>query len=113
MKVSKFHIYLADLNPRFGTEPGKIKPVIVIQTDMLNKFHPNTIVLSVTTKIVEDVSILRVPIEKGESNLKEDSDILMDQIRAIDNRRLIKHIGELSEKHKMKIIENLKIILFE
>ncbi len=45
--------------------------------------------------------------------MKEDSDIIIDQIRAIDNRRFIKHIGELSEECQQKIIENLKVILFE
>lgn len=113
MKIERFHIYLADLNPRFGTEPGKIRPVIVIQTDMLNKVHPSTIVFPVTTKVIKDVSILRVYIGKDESNLKEDSYILIDQIRAIDNRRLIKHMGELSEECKRKVLENLKIVLFE
>jgi mRNA interferase MazF len=113
MKIEKFHIYLADLNPQFGTEPGKIRPVIVIQTDMLNQIHPSTIVLPVTTKIIKEASILRVHIEKDESNLKENSDILIDQVRSIDKRRFIKHIGELSEEHKQRIIENLKIIIFE
>jgi len=113
MKIEKFHIYLADLNPQFGTEPGKIRPVIVIQTDMLNQVHPSTIVLPVTTKVIKEASILRVHIEKDESNLKEDSDILIDQVRAIDKRRFIKHIGELSEEHKQQIIENLKIIILE
>jgi mRNA interferase MazF len=113
MKIEKFHIYLADLNPQFGTEPGKIRPVVVIQTDMLNSVHPSTIVLPVTTKIIKEASILRVYIEKDETNLKEDSDILIDQVRAIDKRRFIKHIGELSEEHKQRIIENLKIVIFE
>jgi mRNA interferase MazF len=113
MKIEKFHIYLADLNPQFGTEPGKIRPVIVIQTDMLNQVHPSTIVLPITTKVIKEASILRVHIEKDESNLKEDSDILIDQVRAIDKRRFIKHIGELSEEHKQQIIENLKIIILE
>lgn len=54
----KFHIYLADLNSQFGTEPGKIRPVIVIQTDMLNQIHPSTIVLPVTTKIIKEASII-------------------------------------------------------
>lgn len=113
MKIEKFHIYLADLNPQFGTEPGKIRPVVVIQTDMLNQVHPSTIVLPVTTKVIKEASILRVHIEKDESNLKEDSDILIDQVRAIDKRRFIKHIGELSEEHKQQVIENLKIIILE
>lgn len=113
MKIEKFHIYLADLNPQFGSEPGKIRPVIVIQTDMLNKVHPSTIVLPVTTKVIKDASILRVHIEKEETNLKEESDILIDQVRAIDKRRFIKHIGELCEEHKQRIIENLKIVILE
>lgn len=113
MKIEKFHIYLADLNPQFGTEPGKVRPVIVIQTDMLNQVHPSTIVLPVTTKVIKEASILRVHIEKDDSNLKEDFGILIDQVRAIDKRRFIKHIGELSEEHKQQIIENLKIIILE
>jgi mRNA interferase MazF len=44
------HLYVADLNPRFGTEPGKIRSVVVVQTDALNRFHPSTVVCPLTTK---------------------------------------------------------------
>ena len=113
MRVKKFHIYLADLNPRLGTEPGKVRPVVVVQTDMLNSTHPSTIILPVTSNIIPSASILRVHLPKEEANLDKDSDIIMDQVRAIDNRRFIKHIGELPEEQKGKIIENLKILLLE
>jgi len=113
MKIEKFHIYFADLNPRFGTEPGKIRPVIVIQTDMLNDFHPSTIILPITTQVTKEASILRVHLNKDESGLKEDSDILIDQIRAIDNRRFVKHVGSIPKALKQKVIENLKILIFE
>jgi mRNA interferase MazF len=113
MKIEKFHIYLADLNPRFGTEPGKIRPVIVIQTDMLNDIHPSTIVLPITTQVIEEASILRVHLKKNETKLREDSDILIDQIRAIDNRRFIKHVGSIPESLQQRISENLRIIIFE
>jgi mRNA interferase MazF len=113
MKIKKFHIYLADLNPRFGTEPGKVRPVVVVQTDYLNPGHPSTIILPITTNVIKDASILRVHISKMDTNLKEDSDILMDQIRAIDKKRLIKYIGELKETQRKEIIKNLKIILLE
>jgi len=64
MKIKKFHIYLADLNPRFGTEPGKFRPVVVIQTDLLNNVHPSTVICPVTTNIINEVSFLRVHLSK-------------------------------------------------
>jgi mRNA interferase MazF len=113
MRVKKFHIYLADLNPRMGTEPGKVRPVVVVQTDMLNHTHPSTIILPVTSRVITGVSILRVHLPKEETDLNKDSDIIIDQIRAIDNRRFIKHIGELPGEQKRKILESLNIILLE
>ena len=113
MNIKKFHIYLADLNPRFGTEPGKVRPVVVVQTDYLNHIHPSTIILPITTNVIKNASILRVHLPKSDTNLKKDSDVLIDQIRAVDNRRLVTHIGDLKEEYRSKIIENLKIILLE
>ena len=52
MTIKKFHLYLADLNPRMGTEPGKTRPVVVVQTDLLNTTHPSTLVCPLTTKVV-------------------------------------------------------------
>ena len=57
MRIEKFHVYLADLNPQKGTEPGKIRPVVVVQTDLLNNVHPRTMVCPITTKVVEDSTI--------------------------------------------------------
>ena len=113
MNIKKFHIYLADLNPKYGAEPGKVRPVVVIQTDLLNDIHPSTIVCPITTHIIEKSSILRVHLSRKGTKLKNDSDILVDQIRAIDNKRFIKHIGKLNIKHKQILLENLKILLFE
>ena len=113
MNIKKFHIYLADLNPQYGVEPGKVRPVVVIQTDLLNNTHPSTIVFPVTTHIIKKSSVLRVHLSKKETNLKKDSDIIVDQIRSIDNKRFIKHIGELNNKHRQILLENLKVLLFE
>ncbi len=96
MKIQKFNIYIADLGRSFGTEPGKVRPVVVVQTDMLNDVHRSTIVCPLTTNI-KDSSILRVHVTSSqETGLLEDSDILVDQIQAIDNRRLKKFLGKLS-----------------
>lgn len=113
MKIRKFHLYLADLNPKHGTEPGKVRPVVVVQTNMLNVLHPSTIVCPITTKVLKSSSILRVHLSRKETNIKKDSDVLVDQIRSIDNKRFIKHIGELNKKHKIALLENLKILIFE
>ena len=114
MKIQKFHIYLSDLNPRLGTEPGKVRPVVVIQTDLLNAVHPSTVVCPVTTQVVKEAKWLRVHLSRSASSgLKEDSDILVDQVRAIDNRRFRKHLGTLTEEQKLKLLENLRLILLE
>src|SRR4030043_400169 len=60
MKIRKFHVYLADLNPRFGTEPGKIRPVVVLQTDLLNNEHPSTVICPITTNVIKESSLLRI-----------------------------------------------------
>ncbi len=106
----KFEIWLADLDPRFGTEPGKTRPVLVVQTDLLNSIHPSILICPITTNVQLESKILRVHLSSGESNLKQNCDIMMDQVRAIDNRRLIKRIGILSEELKNKVNENLKIV---
>jgi len=103
---------VADLNPQIGTEPGKTRPVLVIQTNLLNKIpHPSTIVCPLTTNIEQDADILRVHLEKGIANLNERCDIMIDQIRAIDNTRFIKKVGNLPSELIEKVRENVMITL--
>ncbi len=112
MKIKQNEIWIADLNPQIGTETGKTRPVLIIQTDLLNKvLHPSTIVCPITTNIKMEAEILRVHIKKGVANVKENSDIMIDQIRAIDNKRLIKKVGELPPNLARKVKENLMIVL--
>jgi mRNA interferase MazF len=111
MKVKQFEIWIADLNPRMGTEAGKIRPVIIVQTDLLNKEHPSTIVCPITTNVKPDLEILRVHLKKSKFGLKEDCDIMIDQVRAIDNKRLVKKVGEVDIDTADKMRENLKIVL--
>ncbi len=82
-------IWLADLNPRRGTEPGKTRPVLVVQAQaLLDAEHPSTLVVPLTTRLVEDAEPLRIRI-RASGGLKKESDALIDQVRAIDNRRLV------------------------
>lgn len=111
MKVKQFEIWIADLNPRMGTEAGKVRPVIVVQTDLLNSEHPSTIVCPITTNINPEAEILRVHLKKSKFGLKEDCDIMVDQVRAIDNKRLLKKVGEVDSATANKLRENLSIVL--
>jgi mRNA interferase MazF len=98
MLIRQYELWIADLNPQIGTEPGKTRPVIVIQTDLLNKIpHPSTIICPITSNVEKDADILRVHLKKGTANLNENCDIMIDQIRAIDNSRLIKIISKVKE----------------
>jgi mRNA interferase MazF len=109
--LKRYDIWIADLNPQRGTEPDKIRPVVIIQTDFLNNIHLSTIVCPVTTNVVQSSKILRVHLQKNKSGLKVSSDILIDQVRSIDNKRLIKKIGTLNSQERKLLNENLKIVL--
>jgi mRNA interferase MazF len=111
MKAKQYELWVADLNPRMGTETGKVRPVIVIQTDLLNNSHPSTLVCPITTNVQPDSEILRVHLTKGAASVEEDCDIMIDQIRVIDNSRLIHKIGQVDDAIRKKIKENIKIVL--
>lgn len=112
MSINQYEIWIADLNPQIGTEPGKTRPVLIIQTNLLNKIpHPSTIVCPITTKVEKDADILRVHLKKGMANLNEACDIMIDQIRAIDNTSLIKKIGDLPSALIDSVRENIMITL--
>ena len=82
-------IRLANLNPRRGTEPGKTRPVLIVQSQaLLDVDHPSTLVIPLTTRLVEDAAPLRIRIPAA-GKLHRASDLLMDQIRTIDNARIM------------------------
>ncbi len=109
MKIKQYDIWLADLNPSRGTEPGKTRPVVVVQTDLLNETHLSTLICPITTNVQKEIKLLRVHLKKGQ--LDKLSDILVDQVRAIDNKRLLKRLGQLTKEQKINIKANLRIVL--
>ena len=111
MSIRQFEIWIADLNPRIGTEPGKTRPVVVIQTDFLNNaLHPSTLICPITTSVLKGSDILRVHLNKGMANVQQDCDIMIDQVRAVDNKRLLRKVGVLPDKVSTRIKENILII---
>ena len=112
MKIRQFEIWIADLNPQIGTETGKTRPVLAIQSNLLNKIpHPSTIICPLTTNVKLESEILRVHLKKGIANVIEDSDIMIDQLRAVDNKRLIKKVGDLPPDLVELVKDNIRIIL--
>lgn len=109
--LKRFDVWIADLNPPNGTEPGKIRPVVIVQTDLLNNYHPSTLVCPLTTNIVQGAEILRVNLAKNEGGLKKRSAVLVDQLRAIDNKKLMSRVGKLSKTSRERLEENLRIIM--
>jgi len=102
--VSKGEIWLANLNPvKKNNEVGKIRPVLIFQTDELNQSdYPTTIVLPLTTSLVDDAEPLRFRVSKR-GKLHKDSDVILAQIRAIDNTRFIEKLATLSAEEMQRI----------
>lgn len=109
MKIKQYDIWLADLNPARGTEPGKTRPVVIVQTDLLNEIHPSALICPITSNVRPEIELLRVHLPKNQ--LDKPSDILVDQIRAIDNQRLLQRIGKLQKEQIKKLKENIAIVL--
>ncbi len=109
MKISQYEIWLANLNPSKGTEPGKVRPVVVVQSNLLNDIHLSTIICPITTNVLPELKILRVALTKKQ--LDEKSEVLVDQLRAIDNKRFIKKLGKLTKEQITQLKTNLSIVL--
>jgi len=89
LKLNHGEVWLVNLNPGRGTELGKTRPVLIVQSQaLLDAGHPSTLVLPLTTNLIGDAEPLRLRLPAQE-RLEQDSDILVDQLRAVDNRRLI------------------------
>ncbi|MDP2268265.1 MAG: type II toxin-antitoxin system PemK/MazF family toxin, partial [Deltaproteobacteria bacterium] len=103
-KLEQGAVWLADLNPRRGTEPGKTRPVLIIQNQaLLDTGHPSTLVIPLTTRLIEDAAPLRLRLS-ARDRLDRDSDLLIDQLRAIDNQRLVTGPLTLLDKEEMSRI---------
>ncbi len=107
MAYKRGGIYLANFNPSKGTEAGKIRPCVVMQSDLLNEAgHPSTTVLPLTTQLIDDAAPLRYRINSRD-NLKTDSDIMLDQTRTIDNQRIKGNILTLLSNAEIIEVEML------
>ncbi len=108
MKIRRGTLYLADLNPRAGTEAGKTRPVLVIQSDLLNETgHPSTWVLPCTTRMVGE-NILRVPFPRGIAGNRQACEVMIDRSRAIDNHRFVRALKPLPRTILREVEDKLR-----
>lgn len=111
MEIIRGDIILANLEPVRGSEQGGTRPVLVLQNNILNKYAPTTIIAPITSKIYTKEYPTNVVIKKEDSKLKLDSTILLNQIKAIDKKRIIKKIGSLDNFTMNKVDRAIKVSL--
>jgi len=109
--VKRGEVYFADLSPVVGSEQGGVRPVLVIQNNIGNRFSPTVIVAAITAQIQKAKLPTHVEIEAEKYGFERDSVILLEQIRTIDKQRLTDKITQLDEQMMDKINQALEISL--
>ncbi|AIK40318.1 type II toxin-antitoxin system PemK/MazF family toxin [Bacillus pseudomycoides] len=111
MIVKRGDVYFADLSPVVGSEQGGVRPVLVIQNDIGNRFSPTVIVAAITAQIQKAKLPTHVEIDAKKYGFERDSVILLEQIRTIDKQRLTDKITHLDEMMMSRVDEALQISL--
>lgn len=111
MVVKRGDIFYADLSPVIGSEQGGIRPVIIIQNDIGNKYSPTVIVAAITSQINKAKLPTHVEISSEEYGLNRDSVVLLEQVRTLDKKRLKEKIGHMTDSDMKKVNKALQISL--
>lgn len=109
MQIKRGDIYYADLSPVIGSEQGGVRPVVVVQNDVGNKYSPTVIAAAITSKINKAKLPTHIEINAENFGLPKDSVVLTEQIRTIDKKRLKERIGRLDEVYMNKVNDALII----
>lgn len=107
--IKRGEIYYADLSPVVGSEQGGLRPVLIIQNNVGNKYSPTVIVAAITSQLSKAKIPTHIELSKNEYNLPKDSVILLEQIRTIDKKRLQEKISSL-DNYKMKSVNRAMLI---
>jgi len=111
LDIKRGDLYYADLSPVVGSEQGGVRPVLIIQNDIGNKYSPTVIIAAITSQINKAKLPTHLEISANEYGLNKDSVILLEQIRTIDKKRLREKIGCLDENMMVKVDNSLQISL--
>ena len=111
MAVKRGEVWQADLSPTRGTEQAGVRPVVIVQTDRANPHSPHPVMVPFTTRIRQRLLPSHVLVPAGEAGLTQDSVALAEQIRVIDNNRLIRRLGALAAARMDEVDDALRTIL--
>jgi mRNA interferase MazF len=107
--VHRGDIYYADLSPVVGSEQGGVRPVLIVQNDVGNKFSPTVIAAAITSQRDKANLPTHIEVDTGSSGLMKDSVVLLEQVRTIDKHRLKEKMGKLDENSMNRVNEALSI----
>ena len=108
-EIKRGELYYADLSPVVGSEQGGVRPVLIVQNDVGNKFSPTVIAAAITSQINKAKIPTHIEVKASDVGLPKDSVVLLEQLRTLDKRRLKEKIGELDIK-KMKMVDTALLI---
>ena len=109
--IKRGELYYADLNPVVGSEQGGVRPILVLQNDIGNKYSPTIIAAATTSKLTKAKLPTHIELTREYSPLPKTSIVLLEQIRTIDKRRLREHMGRLDDAH-MVMVDNAIAVSF-
>ncbi|MCL1844730.1 MAG: type II toxin-antitoxin system PemK/MazF family toxin [Defluviitaleaceae bacterium] len=111
MQVWRGEIFYADLSPVIGSEQGGVRPVLIIQNDVGNKYSPTVICAAITSQINKAKLPTHIEINSAQSTLVKDSVILLEQIRTIDKKRLREKICRLDDALMKRVNQAIRVSL--
>ena len=112
MEIRRGHLYLVDFTPRIKTKPGKLRPAVVLQSNLVSEAgYPSTVVVPATTQLVENAGLLRLRLKRGVAGIERDSDVLIGQLIAVANESFRREIGALPVALLQDLERRVRILL--
>ena len=109
MTIKRGDIYYADLSPVIGSEQGGMRPVLIVQNDIGNRYSPTVIAAAITSQKDKNKLPTHIEVSCGECGLSRDSIVLLEQIRTLDKKRLKERMGKLSNNSMDEINNALQV----
>ena len=112
VEIRRGHVYLVDFNPRIKTKPGKLRPAVVLQSDLVSEAgYPSTVVVPTTTQLVENAGLLRLRLKRGVGGIERESDVLIGQLIAAANESFRQEVGVLPVALLRELERRVRIVL--
>ena len=109
MKVKRGDIFYADLSPVVGSEQGGLRPVLIVQNDVGNRYSPTVIAAAITSRQTKAKLPTHIPISSAKTGLMKDSVVLLEQVRTLDKRRLRERMGNVDDNSMKEINHALSV----